>query len=100
MDVEKLILEEIEIMKKIEEAKKKAEEIKAEAQKEVRKILDEVALEDRLKKYIEEQDKKIQTEAQQIIENYKKMASELKNIPDAKIREVAKIILKEVLPIE
>ncbi|MGQ4913620.1 MAG: V-type ATPase subunit subunit G family protein [Candidatus Asgardarchaeia archaeon] len=100
MRVEDLILEEREAMKKIEEAKKKAEEIIANAKLEAKKILDETELEDRLKKYIEEQEAIIRDEANKIEEEFRQRAELLKKIPDEKIKEAVEVVLKEVLKFE
>lgn len=100
MRIEDLILEEREAMKKIEEAKKKADEIIANAKLEAKKILDETELEDRLKKYIEEQEAIIRNEANKIEEEFKQRAELLKKIPDEKIKEAVEVVLKEVLKFE
>ena len=100
MRIEDLILEEREAMKKIEVAKKKADEIIANAKLEAKKILDETELEDRLKKYIEEQEAIIRNEANKIEEEFKQRAELLKKIPDEKIKEAVEVVLKEVLKFE
>ncbi|MCD6513357.1 MAG: V-type ATP synthase subunit H [Candidatus Odinarchaeota archaeon] len=99
-DVEKLILEEIEATKRIEEAKKKADEIIAKAHEEAKRILDEKNIEERLRKYIEEQEEIIKSEAKKIKESYLDKASKIRSISGDKIKEAVEAVLKEVLRVE
>jgi len=99
-DVEKLILEEIEATKRIEEAKKKADEIIAKAHEEAKRILDEKNIEERLRKYIEEQEEIIKSEAKKIKESYLDKASKIRSISSDKIKEAVEAVLKEVLRVE
>jgi len=99
-DVEKLILEEIEATKRIEEAKKKADEIIAKAHEEAKRILDEKNIEERLRKYIEEQEEIIKSEAKEIKESYLDKASKIRSISSDKIKEAVEAVLKEVLRVE
>ncbi|MEQ9715089.1 MAG: V-type ATPase subunit subunit G family protein [Candidatus Asgardarchaeia archaeon] len=99
-DLEKLILEEIEATKRIEEAKKKADEILAKAHEEEKRILNEKNIEEGLRKYLEEQEEIIKMEAKKVKERYLERASKIRSIPDDKIREAVEVALKEVLKVE
>ncbi len=70
------------------------------AHEEAKRILDEKNIEERLRKYIEEQEEIIKSEAKKIKESYLDKASKIRSISSDKIKEAVEAVLKEVLRVE
>jgi len=95
-----LIAEEIEANKRVEEAKRKAREIVAEAREKAEKILDKGVIEQRIEEYLKAQEEKIKEEAEKMKTNLLKRAEIISKIGDDKIREAADFLIEEVLKFE
>ena len=102
--MEKILSISDQLQKLLDEAKREAERVVAEAQKNADEMISQTKAEiemklirdQRFSKQTEEE--KIKIESIKILEEYRKKATSLKNITDERFMTAIKLILSEVLP--
>jgi vacuolar-type H+-ATPase subunit H len=82
----------------VAEAQRKADEMVSKAKAEAERRRNMAQRGSGIDELIREAEEKAKVEAEKSIEDYKKKAEALKKVPEDKIQEALKLVLKEVLP--
>ena len=87
-------------IKLLEEAKKNAKKIIEEAKKEAEKIKDVRGIMKRVQEFINQQEKKLQQEAKELLEKYLETARRIRESSLIRYEDIINEILREVIGLE
>lgn len=100
MSIRKILTEEKKSTKQIETVQKIVEKIIADSKEKAESLLREERIHNMAQDFIEDRRKILKEKAEKTKEEYEEEVKRIKEIPESKLREAAKLVVEEVLAFE